>query len=390
MTSPVPTTAPAAEPPPRQSHAWSQRLLFVIVLVVLGTGLWLLNADPFVSLTGAGVFIERGQREEPPLLLSELTAAREPASLIDTGFTLVNNSGEDVTIRYDGAGCSCYDVLRDGTPLRSGDEFLLPAGTRDRIQMAVSMPKVAGSEAYRADFTARLPSGEVIALPIHLGLNVYPDLEIRPVRTVLEVVPGEELAPMELSVTRRTRDRGSLDELPKVPRLPDELRLDPWSATPVQEPGPQLWSRTWSTRVHFQLTPGEQPSDRTLDFEIVATEQPAPLRDVVSLLVRPKIGLRGPQELALGTVPVGESRTRRLLILSADGTPFRITGVESDNPQWTMQAESNEAAVRHWLTAQVTAVSAGLSETGFTLTTDHPDALQYRIAGRVLVLPERD
>lgn len=324
-------------------------------------------------------------RRHPPLLVSELRRAADPAAVIDSIFVLQNPGSEPAVLRFDAAGCSCYGVFWEGERLQTSQTRTIPPRSQAAVRIDVPRPDRHGEPQFSARFSRLRPGGIEEPLTLTLTAPILPDAFVTPEVLTVGYRPGEPLAPLPLRLTRVARNRDAVETPPLPEPPPPFVSLEEWRQVALDQPATGLWQSVWETEVRVDL-----PRDDRNEHQALLRVQPfvetaaGPVE--VRLLVRPRVGIRAPQIVALGTWSrTDPPRQRRVLLTSADQLPFRIREVRSSDDRCRAEAGSGDPSVRQWLTIEVRPDRDGEIDAELRCTTDHPESptVVLHVQGRI-------
>lgn len=325
-------------------------------------------------------------RRVPPLLVSEVRRAANPASLIDSTFVLHNAGTEPAVFRFDAAGCSCYGVDWEGGRLQTAQTRTISPRSQAAVRINVPVPDRHGEPQFSARFSRLRPGGSVETFSLTLTVPILADALVTPEVLSVAYRPGEPMAPLPLRLTRVARTRDAVAAAPAEEQLPPFVSLSDWRQVTLDQPATGLWQSVWETQVRVELSPDDREEHQALLRlrPFVDESGTGPLE--VRVLVRPGVGIRAPQTVALGTWSVTDPpRQRRVLLTSADQFPFRITEVTSSDDRCRAAPSSNDPSVRHWLTIEVRPDREGDLDAELRCATDHPEmpVVLLRVQGRI-------
>ena len=337
-------------------------------------------------LSGCGdgappVVIDEPSRREPPLLASEVQAAAVPRTLIDPVFVLTSHGGAPAEMRLASVGCGCYALTLDGRELQVGDQWSLTAGAPAEIRFTVQPSLRPGEMVYDAELEARCDR-QTLRLPIHCVVTTLADVAITPdVITHRVGQTGSSGGRHSVHIRRTYRDAATAGAEPVCPGLPDAIRLSEWSCTLAgREEAPGLWIDEWRGMLLVdENAPGELPSGPvpvSLEFPATAGRS---VHGELTLLFAHDGGIEAPRELHFGRLRAGESRTRRCVLRSRDGVPFRVTGVESEQAMVTVAIDHDDSSAEHWLDLLLSPADTAIESDTIHCRTDHPAAPQVQI-----------
>lgn len=308
----------------------------VLYLVVI-TSCWGCGPPPAADVVSVGgPAIHRVSR---PLLLSEVEVAATPADLLERNFILQNNTGAPQTVSLAGTSCSCYGVMLDGEPWQKGASVTLPPGTVRSLTFDVAPP----TEVSEKTWNIRLASGDdppreqMLTLEVH----VYDDITLQPAVFFVRQPPSSAGArqmsgPRRMTITRTWRRSEQPAAAPEIHGLPQWASFS--TPIPVDEPqeiGEGLWRQSWETELQFAANDAASPlmpqemQARVREFSVeFGGPNNRTVRHSARLVVEEAAGVTAPSVVHWGRLSQSSSRMRRLVLASADRSPFRIEGAE--------------------------------------------------------------
>ncbi|MEZ6066075.1 MAG: hypothetical protein R3B90_10285 [Planctomycetaceae bacterium] len=324
------------------------------------------------------VTIENPDRQEPPLLVSEFRQPEIIRDRINPAYTILNATTEPARIRFESSGCSCYQLLHDGRPLVRGDIFTVPAGERASVAFAIHPPDSAGESSYQATLAWLQDDAERL-LPMQLTIAALADVELLPEVVTVDVREGAAAQSGPVRLRRTTRGRTDAEGDPTaVDNLP-EVRWDDWRLTEELEVAPGLWRREWESRIEY-TPPADFGGSARLALRVRPpgeTGEQQPL--AVTLLAQSTTGLRAPRKLPFGPIAIGATRTRRVLISSADDLAFQVEAATAD-PVYDLRILDDAPRSRVWIEVTLRPDQPGPLEKRLTLKTTHPESRHLQIA----------
>ncbi|MFV0446357.1 MAG: hypothetical protein ACK5Q5_22520 [Planctomycetaceae bacterium] len=325
----------------------------------------------------SGLVTVQSRRIHRPILLSEVQASVDPQSLLDTRFEFQNSLNQTALLRFDGAGCSCYQVSSRDRPLKAGDILTIPAMGSLPVNIGVPTPSGAGSPEYNARFSWIREGADPVDLPVSLSLPVFSDLSVVPSVITAGYRPGVAPAPIPVRVTVHSRDAEAAQVAPVVTDLSEMLQLGAWNQVVKEQPAEDLWKAIWQADLQLQVPDGFRQQVAT-----AVTLQAGPTSSLatrLSILIQPLVGIRSSGEMQLGLLKTGEKRRRRMLLTAADKRPFRVTATHCEDPRCRAIALSQELADRHWLEVEAMLTDDNSLDAKVVCSTDHPESPQIVI-----------
>lgn len=315
------------------------------------------------------------------LLASEVQAAADPRTLIDSVFVIRNPGSVSADVRLTSVGCGCYGLTLGGRELKVGDQWPVTAGAPAEVRFAVQPSLRAGEMVYEAELEARC-DGEFFRLPIRCVVATLADVAITPdVLTHRVGQAGPQAGGYPVHVRRTYRDAATAGVEPTCPGLPGWMRVSEWSCTVAgREAAAGLWIDEWrGTLIVDTPAPRELPvSPVPVSIQFPATGDRA-VHGELTLLIERGAGIEAPRELHFGRLRERQSRTRRCVLRSIDSAAFRVTSVESENTIVRVEIDHDEPAAEHWIDVLVSATDSAIERESVRFHTDHPDSPQIEI-----------
>jgi len=329
---------------------------------------------------GGGEFTPQSEflRIHPALLLSELRSPSDAGPRFDPTTAIDNPGAEPVELRYDGSGCSCYGLIADGRPLKSGATITMPPRGRLELRFDVRPPEAPGEFQFTASFARLRPEQPEQPFRVRLSVPVVADAALTPELLTVGYRPGEPIAAVPLRITRAARDRQRVARPPQLAPLPPEVTASAWREATLEQRDAGLWQSQHETDFHVAL-PESFRDDLQASIVIQPFADDAAATTAPELhcrmLIQPRVGLRGPKSIAFGALTSGgQPRQRRLLLAAVDGLAFRILSADSDHPDCRATLDAGDPDVRQWLTVELTPRAAGEIQAAIACRTDHPES----------------
>ncbi len=331
--------------------------------------------------TPSGISIPNAERTHGAILISQLVMAEDRSELIDSDFEIQNHRSAPARIRFEGTGCTCYGVQFQGRRLERGEEFEIPAGGSAVVSIEARVPMEAGRHRYRAEFLW-LDGEQEWQLPISLTVPLLEDVTVTPAVHVVELEDKNALEALPVRVKRATRDKTLVNRAPRVSGLPDCFQEASWQMAALpQEIEPGIWQTEWETTflptqaVSFGLAGKIQARVR---FSFDDPEQASP-HAYLRLGIRQAHGLRAPEKVYFGSLSMGETKSRRILLSSIDEEGFVITKILSRHDQLTFESPSDVPRPHQWVKLILTGRSPGRFHGMVQIETDHHSGEPVRI-----------
>ncbi len=280
-----------------------RRLGYGTVILAIAVGCWGCKESP----PAAAVEVAEAHRMSPPLLLSEVHEAAQPAGLLDADFSLENHTPTPQPVSLTGKSCSCYGVMLDGEAWETGATFTVAPGTQRRLTFDVKPPAEPSEKSWSVRLTSGVfsPSGASPSVEqvLTLGVRVYDDVTLQPQAlfatiptatvptTAIPALPAPKSrrrdgaassatgaghgaatgngARRRLVIRRTWRRSDSSATAPRITGLPAWASVSsPVAISAPQEIAPGLWQQSWETHIEFDFSPPN--GGRTEDRESLA------------------------------------------------------------------------------------------------------------------------
>ncbi|WP_139228279.1 hypothetical protein [Planctomicrobium piriforme] len=308
------------------------------------------------------------------LLVSEVQAADDRSQLVDCPIEITNRTAKDQQVTLVTTGCACYGITFNGVPLEKGSAITVPAGEKRVLQFKV-MPVDAPIEK---DFTAEFSVSDQTKprnVTVRCSLQTWLDLRVTPHVVTIELASGKEVSE-ERSLLIEHIFRGSggesfeleFPELPSIARVESQKSLG--SSEKLED---QLYRQAWEVVLKIDIPAGFAPSDTPLKLPVAvkaADGREAARSDVLLTLHRPQ-PIVFPTKVHFGKMPAGGTRSRRILLSSANQSPFQLSLKQA--PPFVESAIDPEPHAQHWVELTVSPETPGTFSGDLVLTTDRSD-----------------
>lgn len=316
-----------------------------------------------------------GFRFEPPEHIASPVLASEVAdgtSYVESTFQLRNNTDQPQTIRYVGADCGCAGVKYADTsePASPTSRWVLDPGATRPVAMRIAVrPKTMASSA-TARFEGETANGRVSTASCKLAVSVVDDLTMSPATYVQNLDSPAGQAEATIRVTTATRTAAVA--APVVDQLPVGVTcLEVAPAEPGSVGRDGLHRDNWVVRLAIRWdndTPGDGAAQ--VARVLIPRTDARPAEAGLPIILRRTTGLEVASFVHFGTVGLGTSGARRLVVRARDGRPFRIT--EAVVPRWlTARYEPGEGDTSWRVELRASPDRAGGYEDAIRLLTDN-------------------
>jgi hypothetical protein len=311
----------------------------------------------------------------PSVLISEVRTAEDRAALVFCPIEIRNTAGEPRTVVLQKTGCSCYGVIENGQRLETGSELTVPPGGQLQLQLNAMPPEMESSKEYTADFEIPEPTGSR-RVTFHCQLRTYLDLRVTPAAITVEKQPGlpsEDVREVLVEYTCRNQVPATVQ--PEIRGLPPDVTVTSVSALgDPEELEAGIFRKAWAVTLRSQIaadvTDEVPPVPLTVTIAdpagTVLASAPATWRLYLARAVN------FPSRVHFGSLPVGETRSRRILLSSVDGQPFQLQLDPAGKPAFLNVTLPPTAEAQQWLELDVTPDLPGTFSGVLRLQSDRP------------------
>ncbi|MBN1908519.1 MAG: hypothetical protein JW818_02160 [Pirellulales bacterium] len=288
--------------------------------------------------------------------------------------------------------CYCILVEVERKPIPRGAQVTLRPGTGVWLRLASSLPVKPGQHAFSVVVAVAGANGKPGQVMLRLVVPVYADIALQP-RVVRHEFSASHCDAVQehVVVTRTLRGREVKPEPPRLSGLPPFVTL-----LSVTEQGPPvqvetgLWQSSWNLNLRIEPRPDLMSADVTHPVSVGFSGSRDHGQNVVNLpfIIRRRSGIDAPRKVALGTVVLGQSRVRRLLIRALDDRDFNVIKTATSSKMLRATVVSPSAARRHWIDLLCESGRQGAFRETITVYTDHPDCTRIDIVVKGLVVKQ--
>lgn len=337
-----------------------------------------------------GESADANERRTPAVLVSELPPLSSMRSVGESFDVRALQSGVQTLVLVD-TSCHCVDVREGGRRLVLGQSISV-TDVRT-VYVAGTLRRHAGEQSFTARFAQHYDDGTTAADPLELRIvaPVYADIELKPASVLLNCRVGNvQDSRVTLTVHRTYRAESAIKVRPTIQDCPNWIDVDSIQlCEPAQEFERGVWKETWQVDLHFDhsgmLGATNAPIVATVEFAPRGGGRP--VEHELPIVVQRRVGIVAPHSLSVGVVPVGESRSRRLLIRAADDCEFAITRVHVEAPEFVASTTLNIPSVKHSIDVKFVATEVGKVPTKLVIYTTHPEQPEVSIPLFALVTP---
>jgi hypothetical protein len=236
-------------------------------------------------------------------------------------------------------------------------------------------PEMESSKEYTADFEIPESAGSR-RVTFHCQLRTYLDLRITPSAITVEKQPGlprEDVR--EVLVEYTCREGVPATVQPEIRGLPKNVTVT--SVAALGDPEElesgifrKAWAVTLSSQISADVTDEIPPVPLTVTIAdpmgAVLASAPATWRLYLARAIN------FPSRVHFGSLPAGETRSRRILLSSVDGQPFQLQLDPAGNPEFLHVTLPQAAGAQQWLELDATPDKAGTFSAVLRLQSDRP------------------
>ncbi|WP_437193738.1 hypothetical protein [Planctomicrobium sp. SH527] len=298
--------------------------------------------------------------------MSEILKSEDRSALIQCPFEIVNDTYSDRVLTLKATGCSCYGLNVNGQKLKSQDSFSVSSGRHETVFIQALPPDASGEKEYTAELAIE-DRDLRRTFPLRCTLQVYRDMQLSPrVHTI--PVPQTAAVSETLQVMVEQIYRGTPSDRHEIQtmRWPEWAKANSIKQVGAVEPVEEgLWRKQWRIEVQLTLSPEEaatvvsRADPWSLPVAILNERGEESASDDLLLNLSAPRTLIYPSRILFGSLNVGESQRRRILITSVMQIPFRLTEIENGTPDFLNVTLPSEPAVEQRLELIVTPAQAG-------------------------------
>ncbi|MEZ5942966.1 MAG: hypothetical protein R3C18_16355 [Planctomycetaceae bacterium] len=315
----------------------------------------------------------RQATELPPMLTSELRVERSSDRLSLT-VPVRNHSDKARDLVFQRTGCSCYTVRFGEDLLKRDDRMTFQPDEEKLLTIVAEIGTVERASQYEVWFNweeGEDKTEQVVAAEV----QTFEDARVT--SQIITKVPPEQLGQRftrVIEVSRIGRDPKVIQQVPSLDCPVDYVTLD--SVEPQGDPAeiaPGLWRQMWTLTLAIE-PPADLSADQpafVLSAVCPAQEGELPFYAKCQALIQLETPIQFPARVAVGTIPVGTPRTRRILIRSAGGTSFSLTPSPDNKTEIVHIANADERLAEHWVEVIVTPNQVGPLNEKFLFDTDN-------------------
>ncbi|MCA8991650.1 MAG: hypothetical protein KDA88_06710 [Planctomycetaceae bacterium] len=333
--------------------------------------------DVVVSHSDGG----RQATELPPKLTSELKAERS-SDRLSLAVPVRNDSDKARDLVFRQTGCSCYTAKFGDELLKYDDRTTFQPNEEKLLTVLAEIGTVERSSQYEVWFNWEEGENRTEQV-VSASVQTFEDARVT--SQIITKVPPEQLGQRFtriIEVSRIGRDPKVIQQTPSLDSPVDYMTLD--GVEPQGDPqeiAPGIWRQMWTLTLAI-VPPKDLSADQpAFVFSAVcpAKEGEIPFFAKCQALIQLETPIQFPSHVAVGTIPVGIARTRRILIRSASGTTFSL-GPSPDNKTETIQVVTeNERRAEHWVELTVTPNQVGPLNEKYVFETDNRLMPQFEI-----------
>ena len=343
----------------------------------------LLTFLPYGCARSKGEIKVNTEIEIPSLLVSEVLQARAESRKSQCPVELTNTGSKDRVVKIVRTGCACYGVTLDGTRLKSGDSFTIPAGETKQIQLEFQPADSQSEKHYTVDLTALLDNGKEQIIPIKCRQQVYSDIRITPSVVTVETEENAEINDTQAIGIEHVYRNGMNEEgALAFQTLPEHMVVSSLKKVgSAEDLGHGLWRQKWVAQVNVKLpaTRDETPKQAMFSLAAESPDGEVTARQNGSLVIHTRQKVIFPNRVHFGKMGVGHTRTRRILLSSTESNFFRLTCDPSKLPPFIKVNIQEHIDDRHLVEISVTPTVAGRFFEELKFQTDMYDVTEIAV-----------
>ncbi len=317
-------------------------------------------------------------------LSSELNAGELPVNSC-VSFQMTTTAQSIDTVSLVNKSCGCFKVFRGDIELNTGDVFTISATTPQQFSLHFERLK----RPHDSIDQSIIFTHNNLMIPFHASIEITPPIFTIPGSLSAKTSDGASVAHARFQVVATATEQSKLAEQLGVFFEPPV----PGGALQVVETGA---IETYGSR-HFRknwLVEARYPSSlvsRSAGSKIVNAriELPGSGSDYVlsnvSISVLRSSGLASPTALYFGAIPRDVLITRKFVVRSLDGIPFRIKRSSTQMANIHLVSEDKDLAT-HVVQCQLACSEIGNFRKTLSVPTTHPESpiLEISLSGRIV------
>lgn len=321
--------------------------------------------------------------EIPSLLVSEVKQGRAESRKTICPVEMTNPTSKDRAIKLVRTGCACYGVTLEGTPLKTGETFTLPARETKQIQLEFLPADSQSEKNYTVDFSAALDDGKEQVIPIKCRQQVFADLRLTPSVVTVETEEATEIDDRQLiGIENVYRSEDGEAGTLNFPTVPDHMQVTELQKIgPAEDLGHGLWRQKWTAQLEVKLPADREETPKQAVFHLVAESPEGDLRarQDGTLVIHTRQKVIFPNRVHFGKIGVGNTRSRRILLSSTESNFFRLSCDSKKIPPYIKVQIQEHIDDRHLVEISVTPQVAGRFNEEIKLQTDMYDVTEIAV-----------
>ena len=281
-------------------------------------------------------------------------------------------------IYYDGASCGCTSVLLDSTLISVGSEHGIAGGSSVLSTQSVLGRGSVGERSSTVRFRVKSAGGNTTPVVWAHSQRILADAEALP--DMLAVTFSAANSPtLKRAVKLTAHTRSPSLPVVAVATADDGAEITAIrNPTPVTSPEPGVWRHEWNVELLIRPLPRD---NLDADVRRVSLSLDGVGRVTIPVSVRRVFGVEAPSSLHFGTTVARKSVTKRLVLRSCDGRPFRVLP-SPPGGVFSVSKCPDQPGIRQIVDLTYDPKSEGEHSDTLIVRTDHPDSSELSIAVR--------
>lgn len=302
----------------------------------------------------------------------------------DIAFKMWTTDSAGHSVRLIGKSCGCFDVFRNGTEVKVGDEFLL---SQPPVELKLRLGSVPRSRE-KVDQSVTFQSDDKV-VSFRASIEISPPLFTIPSAPTARLESSGQFLASRFEVVATSAVSTSLDVGPHIEFASpiDGSCIQVVDAGVAVNFGENHFRKRWLVEARIpssQMSQSESRKAAVVQVELPGRGAHYELSNVVISVLRSS-GLSAPTVVYFGAVSRGAEKVRRVVIRSLDGKLFRIQPLPSSSGNIKLRYEDRESVV-HMVEACVVVNDIGDFRESLSVPTTHPDTplLDISFSGRTV------
>lgn len=345
--------------------------IFCVVLTVFAPIRWRSNPHPTLDV----VYETDGDLY---FLLSELANSND----ITVPCRVSNPSDSDAFLRLRRSSCTCIGISKDGATIPIGATFTLPARATANLIMSAHLPESGGTHVFSSLFdVSKNDQNSTQNLIIQKRCQVFPDIAIDPKVYRHDTTNKSQTLTSVHAI--RTISRLNETTIDVAPRLTAINATTHRTSRLLDSPTKGFTTEQWQLDISIDAANVTANTYHPLRIRLYDTSAHKVTTSFAYVMIEDTNGFVLPEKVGLGTVAIGNQRSRKITIHSRDRLPFQIQNASCDSTEFLVGPirELNPGAIQ--LDISFAPTSQGIRKGTLTLATSrsNPATVLIELSG---------